>query len=78
MTLAKQTVKESLSVEPQPIKIDIPEYVYVAEHCGIFRRNVGEIHIEKDDEKNLIINCEKCYRTPEEALMVAKKLWSDK
>ena len=69
------TVKENLSV-PQPIKIILPEYVYTVSPTGILRRNVrAYAEIQKDEEENLVISGEKCYRTPEEALQVAKKLW---
>ncbi len=61
---------------PQPIKIALPDVVFTVTLDGIGKRNVRTYtNLVKDDEQNLLIGGEKCYRTLEEAVIVAKKLW---
>ena len=62
-------------VVPQPIKVDIPEHVYCYEGDSIHKIEVSRAKLRIGKEKNLccVIREElyKCYRTAEEAMIVA-------
>ena len=81
------TVKENLSV-PQPIKFDdpVPEYVYYFNGISTMERiAVASLSAYKRPDSFVSFAVDvigrqylltDCYRTPEEALQVAKKLWN--
>ncbi len=109
VTLAKPTVKESLSVEPckhlingdacgnpfdhcdkdcpanseypDPIRLDIPDIFYCPTPQGILRFKRSQIILKDTNNDDCLLKLHDeypCYRTIEEAVIVAKRLWSIK
>jgi len=75
------TVKENLSVEPDPIRIDIPNVFYCPTPDGILRFKRSQIILKDTNNEDCLLKYHEeypCYRTIEEAVIVAKRLWSIK
>lgn len=89
VTLAKPTVKENLSVPceeecpanseyPDPIRVDIPDIFYCPTPQGILRFKRSQILLKDTNNDDCLLKYHEeypCYRTLEEALIIAKKLW---
>lgn len=89
ITLAKPTVKENLSVPceeecpanseyPDPIRVDIPDIFYCPTPQGILRFKRSQIILKDTNSDDCLLKYHEeypCYRTIEEAVIVAKKLW---
>lgn len=66
---------------PDPIRIDIPNVFYCPTPDGILRFKRSQIILKDTNNEDCLLKYldeYPCYRTPEEALMVAKKLWGIK
>lgn len=66
---------------PDPIRVDIPDIFYCPIPQGILRFKRSHIILKDTNNEDCLLKYRDeypCYRTLEEALMVAKKLWSDK
>jgi hypothetical protein len=63
---------------PDPIRLDIPDIFYCPTPQGIFRFKRSQIILKDTNNDDCLLKYHEeypCYRTIEEAVMVAKKLW---
>ena len=63
---------------PDPIRVDIPDIFYCPTPQGILRFKRSQILLKDTNNDDCLLKYHEeypCYRTPEEALQVAKKLW---
>ncbi len=66
---------------PDPIRVDIPDIFYCPTPQGILRFKRSQILLKDTNNDDCLLKYHEeypCYRTIEEALIVAKKLWGGK
>ena len=64
---------------PDPIRVDIPDIFYCPTHHGILRFKRSQIILKDTNNEDCLLKLHDeypCYRTLEEAVIVAKKLWN--
>jgi hypothetical protein len=64
---------------PDPIRVDIPDIFYCPTPHGILRFKRSQIILKDTNNEDCLLKLHDeypCYRTLEEAVMVAKKLWN--